>query len=208
MTDKPALIIDEIEHVDGRVPKWWRHTFAMLFVFCPFYMIFYHTGAPGRSMEERYEKALAENTRLQFAEIGELNADAATVLQYTGKDSWLKVGKVLFKANCATCHGREGQGLVGPNLTDDTYKNVRSIGDVATVILKGANNNAMPAWEGKLHPNEIVFVSAYVASLRGTDVAGGKAAEGIQIPEWPPVPLESAKTPADPELTDATNDQD
>ena len=63
-------------------------------------------------------------------------------------------------------------------------------GDIATVILKGANNNAMPAWEEKLQANDVVMVSAYVASLRGTNASGGKAAEGFDIEPWPDPPTE------------------
>ena len=28
-------------------------------------------------------------------------------------------GKNIFLTNCATCHGKEGQGGAGPNLTND-----------------------------------------------------------------------------------------
>ena len=153
-------------------------------------MLYFHIGAPGRSMADAYDRALAESTRRKFAEIGELKPDEATILRQMTKPNWVKVGKVVFKNNCATCHGLAGQGGVGPNLTDSFYKHVRSVQDIASVILDGANNNAMPAWREKMHVNEIVLVSAYVASLRGTNIEGGKAAEGVEIPAWPSAPPE------------------
>ncbi len=52
-------------------------------------------------------------------------------------------------------------------------------------ILNGANGGAMPAWKSKLSVNEIVLVSSYVASLRGTTPATAKAAEGNKIAPWP-----------------------
>lgn len=136
-------------------------------------------------MADSYESALAASSQKLLDQIGTLEPNEATVVKYMNESNWVKVGKVIFKSKCATCHGREGEGNIGPNLTDDSYKNVRKIEDIVQVIVKGANNNAMPAWEDKLETNEIVLVSAYVASLRGTNVAGGKAAEGATISAWP-----------------------
>lgn len=73
---------------------------------------------------------------------------------------------------------------MGPNLTDDHYKHLSDLEGLAKVVLQGAANNAMPAWSNRLHPNEVVLVSAYVASLRGTMVEGGKQPEGREIPAW------------------------
>ena len=188
MAHPDDYIVDGIREQEKPVPRWFKNSLLTLLFLCPFYMLYYHIGAPGRSMEDAYDRALAESTRRQFAEIGELQADQATILRFMEKDNWVKVGKIVFKSQCATCHGMSGEGNVGPNLTDDTYKHVRQVQDIAKVIAEGANNNAMPAWGDKLHPNELVLVSAYVANLRGTNVEGGKAAEGIKIAPWPPAP--------------------
>ena len=181
---------DGIEEFDNPLPGWWKWLFIGTIVFSPVYWMFYHGGAEGRSVQDRYDVALAENTRLQFAEMGDLVADRETILRCTTKDSLLKVGKVVFKTNCISCHGRDGEGKVGVNLTDNHYKNVQNIEDIATVIAKGAAGNAMPAWANRLHPNEVVLVSAYVASIRGTFVEGGKAEEGKEIAPWPEPPPE------------------
>lgn len=190
MMNSSEHVIDGIQQISAPMPTWWKWGFISTLLACPIYWVFYHSGAPGRSMTDSYEQAVFENAQLLFAQIGELKPDETTILRYAEKDNWVKVGKVVFKSNCISCHGRSGEGIVGPNLTDENYKNIRTVEDIAKVILKGANNNAMPAWEGKLLPNEVVLVSAYVVSLRGTNVAGGKAAEGSSIPEWPAAPPE------------------
>jgi cytochrome c oxidase cbb3-type subunit 3 len=46
----------------------------------------------------------------------------------------------------------------------------------------------MPAWKTRLHPNEIVLVAAYVASLRGKNLPGPRGPEGEKIPPWPVLP--------------------
>ncbi len=182
---------DGIEEYDNPLPGWWKWLFIGCIAFTPFYWIYYHSGVSGRSVEDQYAVALAENTRLQFAEIGDLTPDTATVAKFMYKDNWVKVGKSVFRANCISCHGREGEGKVGPNLTDAEYKNVKTLGDIARVINNGAGNGAMPKWSNRLHVNEVVMVAAYVASLRDTNVEGGRPPEGNQIAPWPGPPAET-----------------
>lgn len=194
---------DGIEEFDNPLPGWWKWMFVGSFVFSVFYAMYYHMGAPGRSVEAQYERALAENTRLRFAEIGQLTADNETIAKYIQKPSWLKVGQVVFKTHCISCHGRKGEGKVGPNLTDDYYKHLKDLEGIARVVNKGAANNAMPAWETRLDPNEVVLVSAYVASLRGANEADGKPPEGSIIPPWP-----EFEAPAEPGAQDASAQED
>ena len=62
------------------------------------------------------------------------------------------------------------------------------------MIEKGANAGAMPAWNNRLAPTEIVAVSVYVANLRGQNLASPRAPEGEVIPPWPEPPaVESAE---------------
>lgn len=187
MTEAPKTThsYDGIEEYDNPLPGWWKWLFIASIIFTPFYVMYYHGGSPGRSVEDKYGVALAANTRLQFAEIGDLQPNATTIATYMQKPSWVKVGQSVFKANCISCHGREGEGQVGPNLTDEVYKNVKSIEDIASVINNGAGGGAMPKWSNRLHPNEVVLVSAYVASLRGQNLESSRPAEGSVIPPWP-----------------------
>ena len=181
---------DGIEEYDNPLPGWWKWLFIISIVFSPFYWVSYHNGTSGRSVEDKYNVALAENTRLQFEEIGDLQLDEATLVRFMAKDNWVKVGESVFRANCVSCHGREGEGKVGPNLTDEFYKTVTQLADIAKVVSNGAGNGAMPKWSNRLHINEVVLVSAYVANLRGTNVEGGRASEGREISPWPDPPTE------------------
>ncbi len=196
---------DGIQEYDNPLPGWWKWMFVGSIVFSLFYVLYFHIGAPGRSVIEGYDLALAANTRLQFGEIGDLEPTEVTLTTYAlreDKKNWLRVGETVFKTNCISCHGRNAEGKVGPNLTDEFFKNIRKIEDIARVINDGAGNGAMPAWADRMHKNEIVLVSAYIASLRGTEPASGaKGPEGNAIAPWPepPPPEPEAKTVANSE---------
>jgi len=183
--DNPIHSYDGIQEYDNPLPGWWVFLFIVPIVLSPMYVIYYHSGVEGRSIHEEYSVAVADNLRQQFAELGELKPDKATLLKYLDDKRWLMVGESVYKTNCVSCHGSHGEGKVGPNLCDDVWKNVYSIEDVAKVISQGAAGKAMPAWGARLHPNEVVLVACYVASLRGTNPPGPvRPPEGKPAPPW------------------------
>ncbi|MCP4891154.1 MAG: c-type cytochrome [Planctomycetaceae bacterium] len=189
---------DGIQEYDNPLPGWWKWLFIASILFGPPYFFFYHNGAEGRSVSDRYERNLAANLKLQFDELGDLKADRAAVIKYTYEPDWLKSGKAVFKTHCVSCHGKDGGGVIGPNLTDEAYKNIRDIGDILKVLQNGANAGAMPAWKNRLSTPEIVLVSSYVASLRGTTPSTEpKEPEGRSIPPWPGPPAEEESKTAD-----------
>ncbi len=175
---------DGIREFDNPTPGWWWWLFNVTVVFSVAYWLMYHVGTVGVGMHAAHETAVADDLRLQFAEIGELQPDAPTLMKYMTDERWLAVGKAVFKAQCMSCHGPSAEGQIGPNMTDDSYKNVEKITDIARVVMNGAANNAMPAWGNRLHPNEVVLVSAYMASLRGKNLPGPRGAEGKAIAPW------------------------
>lgn len=195
---------DGIQEFDNPTPGWWWWMFHGTIAFSIVYFIFYQFSPMAWTIQKAHEEAKSELMRQKFGEIGELQPDAATITEYMHKDEWLSVGASVFSAKCAACHGANAEGLVGPNLTDDYYKNVKSIEDIANVVTNGAAGNAMPAWKQQLHPNEIVLVSSYVASLRGEDLVGPRGPEGEEIPPWPEyTPSTEDQNAADTESADA-----
>jgi hypothetical protein len=92
-------------------------------------------------------------------------------------------------------------------LTDDHYKNVKQLIDIASVIEKGAANGSMPAWQNRLIPNEIVLVSSYVANMRGKNLTG-RPPEGEVIPPWPAEPTETPSADAASEEEEPTTEAD
>ena len=175
---------DGIQEYDNPTPSWWTYLFVLSVLFAPPYMLFTLMSDGALTPQGQYERAKVANMEKKFGTIGELKPDAATILQYSQDPEWVAFGRTVFQTHCTSCHGNNAAGTTSaPNLTDDAYINIRSIEDIAKVVNSGANNQAMPAWENRLHPNEVVLVSSYVASLRGTNAAGAPP-QGEVPPPW------------------------
>lgn len=187
---------DGIREFDNPTPGWWHTLFLASVVFSVFYFVFWEFSPLAYSIQEAHSAVQERELRRQFAEIGDLKPDEPTILRMMGEEKWMNVAASTFKANCVSCHGQNGQGEVGPNLTDDAYKNIKVMVDLPRVISEGANNGAMPSWRNRLHPNEVVLLSAYVANLRGKNLPGPRGVEGVTIPPWPPRPAAGTPAPA------------
>jgi cytochrome c oxidase cbb3-type subunit 3 len=177
---------DGIQEYDNPLPGWWKNLFWVTIILSPIYIMYFHSGSPGRSIADQYVEAVNENTRKQYAEIGDLTGDEATMVKYLGESKWVGVGEAIFKANCVSCHGADGGGNVGPNLCDENFKHIKQLPDILKVINEGVAGGAMPAWGKRFsHPNDSILVSVYVASLRGKKPVSPKAPDGSPIPPWP-----------------------
>lgn len=171
---------DGITEYDNPIPAWWTWMFAGTIVFAVLYYFVVTITGGQLSPVASYDRDVIADLKRQG---GALKADAVTLVRLLKDDDSLKAGAAIFQTNCVSCHNRDASGLIGPNLTDDSYINVDKITDIADVVSKGRKNGAMPAWSNRLTPNEVVQVSAYVASLRGKNLPG-KPAEGKVIPAW------------------------
>ncbi|MEO7336518.1 MAG: c-type cytochrome [Caldimonas sp.] len=95
---------------------------------------------------------------------------------YEGNPRAVTEGHELFvRMNCAGCHGYEGKGGMGPNLTDGYWR----YGGVPASIFKSiyeGRPQGMPAWNPSLPPQDIWKLVAYVQSLGGAYPAGERQA--------------------------------
>jgi len=183
---------DGIREFDNPTPGWWHILFWASILFSLLYFYFFTFSPVSWTVQERWEQAQAEAYARVFGALGDLEPDEPTMLGLKGDEKMMAVARGMFATNCAQCHGRDGGGINGVNLTDDVYKNARSLGDLLLIINNGAANGAMPAWGNRLTQNERILLAAYVASLRNTNVPGGRMPEGEAIPPWPKPPTTSA----------------
>lgn len=76
-------------------------------------------------------------------------------------------GGALFKAKCAGCHGADGSKVIAAmGVKPVNTPEVKKMGEagVSSIVTKGQGK--MPAFAGKMSPEEISAVSAYVLTLK------------------------------------------
>jgi mono/diheme cytochrome c family protein len=74
-------------------------------------------------------------------------------------DPVLAEGQTVYNANCASCHGRSGNGGLGPKLSDRVAAEYPDIADQVAVIENG--RGSMPKFEGRLTAEQIDAVARY-----------------------------------------------
>ena len=82
-----------------------------------------------------------------------------------------------YAATCAACHGPQGAGLIGPNLTDNFYLKGSSAQAIAESISKGSPQKGMPAMAPLLGQVGVKLMTAYVMTMKGKNLPG-KPPEG------------------------------
>ncbi len=70
----------------------------------------------------------------------------------------------LFIRNCATCHGREGEGKVGPALVDNAFVSGKSASELVEFISAGRPGTEMPSWQGRLTVEELTAIAEFLLS--------------------------------------------
>lgn len=103
---------------------------------------------------------------LQPAEVDALVAHVRAI-SHQGKPN--AKGAALFDANCAVCHGADGEGnrsLGAPNLTDAIWL-YGGDADTLRTTIHNARAGVMPAWGDRLDAVTIKMLAAYVHSLGG-----------------------------------------
>jgi mono/diheme cytochrome c family protein len=100
-------------------------------------------------------------------------------------------GSQIYDANCAVCHGSEGQGRVGVNLSQD-FPAIDPNAFLRSVIADGVSGTTMPPWSqekgGPLTEQEIDDVVAFVDSLSGGRSAMAPTATPLPVTPVPTVP--------------------
>lgn len=71
-------------------------------------------------------------------------------------------GKVFYKASCASCHGPDASGGLGPTLRSER----RTDTAIAQIITKGIKGTPMPAFGNKYQDPQVQSLVAYIRSLK------------------------------------------
>ncbi|MEZ0314180.1 MAG: cbb3-type cytochrome c oxidase N-terminal domain-containing protein, partial [Myxococcota bacterium] len=170
-------VYDGIRELDNPMPTWWVASWFVTIVFSYFYVV--HMDNDGTGVLDEYKVAVNAQAARDAAAalaLGEVSESSLAVL---AKDpATMAQARTRFVSTCAVCHGERGEGVIGPNLTDNYWKNCDGdLVGVHHVIDVGVPTRGMPAWGKQLDPIELRKLAAFVGTLAGTNVEGGKAPE-------------------------------
>jgi len=172
---------DGIREYDNPMPGWWVWSFWACVVFAPLYMLGVHTfgwiDTYGDDFAER--GAQLEAARTDYAANGpSFKTDAGALAEYAADPARATAGAAVFATTCASCHGPEGGGLIGPNLTDDFWLHGAGPEAVWVSINEGWVDSGMPAWKDMLPDEDRADLLAFVASIQGSNPAAAKPPQG------------------------------
>jgi putative heme-binding domain-containing protein len=91
-------------------------------------------------------------------------------------------GSELFRVHCAACHGAQGEGGSGPDLTEGAYAAGDRDEDLRQVVMRG-RGGVMPGFRNILDEESIWRLVSFMRSLAGRNlgIAQGDPAAGAQL---------------------------
>ena len=127
-------------------------------VFCAYFLL------SGWSSSAEYAEKKAAHEAMVAAS-APAPAPAVTTATTADPAALIAAGKELFASHCAGCHGVEGQGGIGPDLSGASYKFGRSHDEVLISIRDG-RPDGMPAFGNQLSGSQIEELVAFTLSLK------------------------------------------
>jgi cytochrome c oxidase cbb3-type subunit 3 len=161
---------EDLVEMNNPLPRWWMVLFILTIVFGLAYLLLYpglgsNAGQLGWTSRAEYE---TEQVRAQ-ASMGPVYARFAAMpaAALAHERQAMAIGERLFINNCAACHGADGKGnqaIGAPNLTDKVW--LHGWGEEAiTAMVNQGKTNVMPPQGGRLSPEQIHVLAAYVWNL-------------------------------------------
>lgn len=173
-------VADGIQEYDNPMPGWWITLFWVTIIFGVGYLIYFHA-MPGNTLEHEFAADVQSSqkaaTQLPTGQPG-TEAAGGSLADQVKDPATIAEGKKVYDTNCVPCHGPLGEGVVGPNLTDNHWIHGGSPENIQSVIANGVVEKGMLAWKPMLGDAKVLQVTAYVVSLIGTNPPNGKAPEG------------------------------
>jgi cytochrome c oxidase cbb3-type subunit 3 len=181
-TDRAMIghVYDGIREYDNPMPGWWVALFWATVLFAPVYVLGVHVFDFIDSYEDDFAERGAQlaAAREAYAASGAFSTEPAALTEYMNDEARVAAGAAAYATVCAACHGAAGEGLIGPNLTDDFWIH----GATAEVLWTGINEGypaaGMPPWKDALSDEDRAGLLAFIKSIQDTEPATPKAPQG------------------------------
>ena len=170
---------DGIRELDNNLPLWWKYMFYLSIVCAGVYMYYYHfSGIDNLQIAEYNQEVAQANKEVEeYMKKSANSVDENNVKRLTDAKR-LESGKVIFAQNCVACHGKAGEGGVGPNLTDEYWIHGGGVKEVFKTVKYGVPQKGMIAWKTQLSPGKMQEVTSFILSLKGSNPPNPKAPQG------------------------------
>lgn len=176
---------DGIKELDNPLPSWWVAIFVITTAFAIIYFFYYQFGGP--TLMDEHKQSVEANNKLKQSAVASDSSNSGGGDQFNvekfnailASPDKLKMGLDVFEKNCVSCHKSQGQGDIGPNLTDEYWINGDGSPEkIYKIVTNGVLENGMPAWKDVLSSEDIYLVTAYIKSIKGVKLEGAKAPQG------------------------------
>jgi cytochrome c oxidase cbb3-type subunit 3 len=188
--DKVLHELDGIREYDNPMPGWLMAIWWGSLIFSAAYLIFYALSFGEGTMEAEYRGQTQQAITAvdsYFDANPLVPPSPADLLAGAADPAVLEAGKARFTRTCASCHGEQAQGLIGPNLTDDRWIHGGTVEQIFQSVAKGWPAKGMPPWGRAVKPEELAALVSYVRSVQGSNPPNARAPEGERsVPE--PIP--------------------
>lgn len=171
---------DGIKELDNPLPPWLKYIFYITIIISFAYLMRLVVFKDDTIIQKKeYSKEMAAaRAKTEVAVKEEAVKSAAAPMS---QEQILAAGKVTFDKICNVCHGKFGEGLVGPNFTDDFWIHGGTAEEMKKIIIDGVIDKGMISYKSQLSNKQIDQVIAYILSLHGTNPPNQKAPQGVKV---------------------------
>lgn len=186
MSDDDKIIkghdYDGIQELNNPLPGWWLATFYITIIFSIGYYAYYtFLGGPTSDEELARSMSVIQEEREAAKVTQEVKSEEYFIALLDDQEV-LAAGKAEYTAKCLACHGDKGQGLIGPNMTDEYWiQGDGSVSSMLEIAKIGVPDKGMPPWEGVIPEDTLEAVVVYIYSLYGTNPPGARPPQGEQV---------------------------
>lgn len=167
---------DGIQEYDNQLPRWWIFTFLITVIVAFIYWSRFYIFESAPSQKNELIGAIEQVEKMKPKE--QIDSSGKDLHALYKDPETIKHGVEIFKTNCIACHGQNGEGTIGPNLTDKYWIHGSNPEQIEHTVTTGVIEKGMASWKGILSPTQIHQVVAYVMSLEGTNPPNPKAPQG------------------------------
>jgi len=148
--------------IETRSPTVFRVLLTVLVIWGVCFMAYYLFSGWSSEGEFARKKQAKQGELANQAKEG--GTPATAPLKEGKREDYLALGKKEFAERCASCHGTDARGGIGPDLTRKEFKFGKSDKTVTESISEG-RPGGMPAFKNDLSHEKIEGLTQYILSL-------------------------------------------